>query len=212
MTLHDDLADARANRAGVWVFIIAGAAIIAATLASATLRILALVGGSPVTFSADLVNSELPLDNVNTLTASSAVSASTARTSSITFVLDSVPAAVLAPAVIQQAVLAITTCTVIVCLILLARNTLRGRIFSSGNTKLVAAAGFSGLVGFALAPAIGGIASHEAAFAAGLTDSLTPSLFAVDPFPFIIAAFAISIVLSAFALGDRLQRDQEGLI
>lgn len=209
MTSHPTPTDARANLAGVWVFILAGLAIIAATLASATLRILSLVNDSAVTFTADLASA--PIASTNLLPDADA-SATDVQATGVTFLLSSIPTAVLTPAILQQVVLTITVCTVIICLIALARNTLRGQIFSRGNTKLAATAGFTGLIGLGIVPALDGIASHEAAFAAGLTDSLTPSIFAVEPLPFIIAAFAIAIVLSAFSVGDRLQRETEGLV
>ena len=195
-------AGSRSNRAGIWVFMIAGIAIIIATATLASLRIAALLSEPATPFTIDLVESGTSLE-----TQHPAVSIDR-----ITFEIDNVPGTVLAPAIIEQAVLVLTTVTVIACLVALAWSTLRGRIFSRSNTRLAATAAITGLVGYGVAPEIGNIAAHEAAFSAGLTDSLTPSLFTVDPFPFIMAAFAASIVITAFTVGERLQRDTEGLI
>ncbi|QIM17210.1 hypothetical protein G7067_13580 [Leucobacter insecticola] len=113
-------------------------------------------------------------------------------------------------ATLQAAVAFGTAAVVVVCLTLLSPGFLRGRVFSRRNTALLATAGLTGLVGTGLAASFGGTASMEA------FDSLSSgegvALFAVEPGPFIIGTFAFALIMTAFSVGARLQRETEGLV
>lgn len=121
------------------------------------------------------------------------------------------PAVAVVPGIIGQVLQIITIVVVIGCLILLARSTLSGRIFSRGHTALVATAGITGLFGFAAVRFFDNMLAN--ATVAHVTDNgLDNAVISVEPFTFILAAFVIALITTVFSIGDRLQRDTEGLV
>ena len=38
------------------------------------------------------------------------------------------------------------------------------------------------------------------------------AVIAIEPFPFVLAVFIVAIICTAFTIGERLQRDTEGLV
>lgn len=103
-----------------------------------------------------------------------------------------------------------TITTAVICLALLALSVLRGRVFTRANTALITTAGMVGLVGAGSAEALGGTASIEAFDV--LSSGQGSTWFAVEPGPYIIGAFAFAVILTAFSVGARMQRETEGLV
>ncbi|KTR95700.1 hypothetical protein NS220_05385 [Microbacterium testaceum] len=124
----------------------------------------------------------------------------------------SLPPASLGALFIAEGLFAAVVVTVVTLLLLLTSDILRGRIFSRRNTGLVSAAGVVTLVGFAGVPffqnmvANGAIAYlSDRTFDRGAVQLIdVPSLIGI--------AFVAGLAGTVFAVGDRLQRDTEGLV
>ncbi|MFK0403316.1 hypothetical protein ACIQTT_13350 [Microbacterium sp. NPDC090225] len=122
------------------------------------------------------------------------------------------------PGILGQIVLALTVVTVIGCLLLLSRGILRGQMFSRRHTVLVSVAGIGGLIGFALARLFDNMLAN--ATVSLMTDNrLDTAVLTVEPFTWVLAAFIVAVISTAFTIGDRLQRekatlqkDTEGLV
>lgn len=195
-----------ADRVGIWIFMIAGVAIIAWSAYAGLMRIMQLLLGEDVPF---LVR--FPDTQVETPLAPGG--------SPVALQLDSAYIAVRQPTplgfwsgILEQLLFLAALVTVIVCLLLLSRKALRGEVFSRGSTTLVAVSGIVGLIGFGLSPLFGGLAGAEALL--GVTgDELDGFVvFAVEPLHFVIAAFVIALVVNTYTVGARIRRETEGLI
>jgi len=124
----------------------------------------------------------------------------------------SLPPASLGALFIAEGLFAAVVVTVVTLLLLLTSDILRGRIFSRRNTGLVSAAGVVTLVGVAGVPffqnmvANGAIAYlSDRTFDRGAVQLIdVPSLIGI--------AFVAGLAGTVFAVGDRLQRDTEGLV
>lgn len=115
------------------------------------------------------------------------------------------------PGILGQAAFALTILGVVTCLILLSRNILRGRVFGKVNTRIVMTGGFIGLLGAAASRFFDNMLANAAM--AQLTDGLTnTAVISVEPFTFVLAAFALSVIGTVFVIGTRLQRETEGLV
>lgn len=128
-----------------------------------------------------------------------------------TVTVDTLPGAALVAGVLGQVVLVLMTVTVVGCLLLVSLSILRGRIFSKRNTTLVATAGIVALIGVAAVQFCGNMLSNGALATVGIDPGHHPAL-SFEPFPFILACFAVATVCTAFTVGARLQRDTEGLV
>lgn len=128
-----------------------------------------------------------------------------------TIIAPQLPAIAAVPGIIGQVLQIITILVVIGCLILLARSTVSGRIFGRGRTALVATAGITGLLGFASVRFFDNMLAN--ATVARITDNgIDNAVMSVEPFTFILGAFVIALICTVFSIGDRLQRDTDGLV
>ncbi|QIM19149.1 hypothetical protein G7066_12265 [Leucobacter coleopterorum] len=123
-----------------------------------------------------------------------------------------VPAFSVWSGVIAQFVLAVTFVAVILCLILLSRRILRGQIFGRTSTRLVITAGMVGLLGTPMVHFLNNMLANGAIAQVSSPSEVDSSAISIDFFPFVIAAFAVAIICTVFMVGERLQRETEGLV
>lgn len=111
----------------------------------------------------------------------------------------------------QEILTFIAVATVIVCLVLLARNTLRGTIFQRKNTVLLTWAGIAAAFGYGISQFLGSMASNEVISRLSVG---SPAVYATrgDMMPYFLGFFAFGIVTIAYAVGARMQRETEGLV
>lgn len=121
------------------------------------------------------------------------------------------PIASVVALVIQPIIGAVAVTTVIACLLLLSVNIIRGRVFSRTNTVLVTIAGFTALIGAAAVPFFGNMGANGA-FAWISDQTFDNVLMTIEPFPFIALAFVAALASTVFSVGERIQRDTEGLV
>lgn len=185
------------------LFVSAGIAIAAWTVWNVAVRIAELVGDGPVAVLVEFLGTR-----VDAQVGATSLPVELDRG---VITVEGVGAMGVVPGVLGQLAFGATVVVVVGCLIALSRNILRGRVFGRSNTRLVGIGGAVGLVGAA--------ASHffdtmlaNAAMAHAIDGPFDTAVMSVEPFTFILAAFAIAVVASAFVIGDRLQRDTEGLV
>ncbi|GAA1855765.1 hypothetical protein ACFQZV_03660 [Microbacterium koreense] len=121
------------------------------------------------------------------------------------------PVASVGALVIEQVVIVAAVAVVVFCLLMLMWNTLRGQVFSRGNTTLVATAGIAGFVGVAAAPFFGNMGANGA-FAWISDRTFDNVILSASPVQLLGLGFIISLAITVFTVGDRLQRDTKGLV
>ncbi|SEB45457.1 DUF2975 domain-containing protein [Microbacterium hydrocarbonoxydans] len=196
----------RADAGAMIGFCISGALIAAYITVMSVIRIVELARGVDVPVLVEFVPSttgiDLPLSRGGSIAAG---------LDSATITAPELPAIAAVPGIIGQVLQIITIVVVIGCLILLSRSVLTGRVFSRRNTALVSTAGITGLVGFAGVRFFDNMLAN--ATVARITDNgVDNAIISVEPFAFILAAFVIALISTVFSIGDRLQRDTEGLV
>lgn len=194
----------RGDRGAIWLFIIAGAAIVIWTIVGAVLRCVELLSAGPVPVHAEFI------DTVVDAPIGEGGAAVPVSLESAVLSVDALPAASVVAGVLGQIALVVTTATIVLCLVLVSRGMLRGEVFSRRNTTLVSVAGITGLVGVAAVRFFGNMVANGAIAALGDFDD--NAILTIEPFPFVIAAFVVAVVGAAFSIGDRLQRDTTGLV
>lgn len=200
----DDYRPSRADRFATWSFIILGAIIVGWVLVHAALRTIDLLSPGPIDVPAEFLGTtaQAPIGKGGS-------DVPVALDSAVLTVAE-LPAASVVAGVLEQALLVATVATVVTCLILVTRGVLRGEVFSKRNTRLVATAGIVGLVGAAAVPFFGNMVANGAFSSLG--DFEEYAVMSIQPFPFVLAAFAIATVATAFTVGEKLQRETEGLV
>jgi hypothetical protein len=194
----------RGDRSALIGFCVAGLAIAAYFVVFSTLRIIELARGTDVPVLVEFMDAPVQIP----LTTGDSVTAGLDRA---TLTASSLPPIATAAGIIGQVVQILTIVAVIGCLILLARGILSGRVFSRRSTVLVMAAGITGLVGFAAVQFFDNMLAN--ATVAAVTDNgIDNAVISVEPFTFILAAFIIAVIGTAFVIGEKLQRETEGLV
>jgi len=124
----------------------------------------------------------------------------------------SLPPASLWALFIAEGLFAAVVVTVVTLLLLLTADILRGRIFSRRHTALVSAAGMVTIVGVAGVPFFHNMVANGAiAWLSGGTYD-RGAIQLIDLPSLIGIAFVAGLAGTVFAVGDRLQRDTEGLV
>lgn len=195
----------RGDRAGLVAFCIAGAAIAANITVASIIRIITLGSGVGVPvmieFADQPVEAPLGADGANV----------TLELDRASITADALPPIATVPGVIGQVIQMLTIIVVIACLLLLARSILTGTVFNRRNTALVMTAGITGLLGFAAVQFFDNMLANATVNV--VTDNaLNNAVITVEPFTFILAAFIVSVIGTVFVIGDRLQRETEGLV
>lgn len=195
----------RADAAALIAFCVAGIAIAAWITVFSVMRVIELARGTDVPvmveFIGDTVDAPLGPDG-------SALSIGLDRA---TLTAAQLPPIATVPGIIGQVVQILTILTVIACLILLAQSTLRGRVFSRRNTRLVMTAGITGLLGAAASRFFENMLAN-ATVSVVADNAFETAVISIEPFGFILAAFILSVIGTAFVVGDRLQRETAGLV
>ncbi|WP_295825188.1 hypothetical protein [uncultured Microbacterium sp.] len=196
----------RGDTVGFALFLLGGVAIAVSALVQSVVAIAHVLPNRDITLRAPFVATEAqaPLGPGGSLVAVQLDSASVT--------VDSLQPAALGALVISHALSAVTMVTVVTLLLILCFGILRGRIFSRAHTALVTASGLVAIAGMFFVPFFSNMAVNGALAllsdgtydraVVGTADVL--SLFGV--------AFIVALAGTAFAVGDRLQRDTEGLV
>lgn len=205
MTLQEKGTLSRGDKAGLVAFCVAGAAIAVIFAVQTVARIVELARGTDVPVLIEFLGDrvDVPLG---------------AGGSSIAVALDqatltaaSLPPIATVPGIIGQVIQFLTVVVVIGCLIVLSSGFFRGRIFSRRHTALVMTAGITGLFGFAAARFFENMLANATVNV--VTDNaFDNAVIAVEPVPFVLAAFVLAVIGTAFTIGDRLQKETEGLV
>jgi hypothetical protein len=195
----------RGDRASIVAFMVAGVALVAWAITDAVLRISSALNSSNVSVLGQFAGTpgQAPIGPGGSL-----VEIELDRAVLTTSAL---PTASLVSLVTAETIAAATVTTVVVCLLLLSVSVLSGDIFSRRNTALVATAGITGLVGAAAAPFFSNMAANGA-FAAISEREFVNVVISVEPLPYVLGAFVIALIATAFSVGERLQRDTAGLV
>lgn len=195
----------RADTLGIWAFMVIGTGIVAWAVVGAAMRIAAALTSDEVRVLGEFAGTpaQAPIGP-----GGAGVEVELDRAFLFTGEL---PTASLVSLVLAEVVFALTVAGVVACLVLLSASTLRGQVFSRRNTRLVATAGTVGLVGAAAVPFLGNMAANGA-FARISDGTFDNVVMAVDLMPFVLGAFVVAIIGTAFSVGERLQRDTEGLV
>lgn len=194
------------DRGALIGFCIAGVAIAAYITVFSIIRIIELARGVDVPVLVEFIGSKTPVD----LPLSTGDSIAVGLDSAV-ITAPELPMIAIVPGIIAQIAQILTIVIVIGCLILLARSVLAGRVFSGRNTVLVATAGVTGLLGFAAVRFFDNMLAN--ATVARITgNGVENAVISVEPFTFVLAAFVFALTSTVFVIGDRLQRDTEGLV
>jgi len=198
-----DRAISRGDAVGMALFVVAGVAITVWTISHAVARIIELAVGHDVPVMVEFLDvpAEVRLGG-------GALPVAVDRAS---VTAESLGTMAIVPGIIGQVAFALTITGVVACLIMLSRNLMRGRVFGKANTRIVMAGGMIGLLGTAASRFFDNMLAN--ATMAQLTDGDTQTaVLSVEPFTFVLAAFALSVIGTVFVVGSRLQRETEGLV
>lgn len=193
------------DRIAIWVYMVAGIAIVAWSGVFAIGRILEISRGAGVPVTIRPIGLELEA-------ASGSGAAVPVQVETATVTVPRLPADAYPLEVLHHAILFAATAIVVVCLLLLARDTLRGRIFGRRSTALVATAGITGLVGYGTVLGLDGAVGGSVLVDLDLSGAEGFVVLVGSPPLFIIAGFALAVILTAYAVGSRIQRETEGLV
>ncbi|MGO3146117.1 MAG: hypothetical protein ACTIJ6_00415 [Leucobacter sp.] len=194
------------DRIGIIIFMVIGLALVAWSAIASVLYIAEVVGGKGIKATVSLVDTtvEVPVGSsgasVPMLIDSASVSA------------DHLSGTAFGTAIISAVLGFIVVATIVTCLTLLARNSLRGKIFSRGNTRLVVAAGMTALMGFGMSSVLDRMVGNEVLLSMHSDALENVAVLTAEPMPFVLLAFAFGIVATAYTIGAKMQRETEGLV
>lgn len=195
----------RSDAVGLWIFMVVGAAIAVWTGIAASQRIMEVLPNTDVTvlgqFAGTIGSAPIGVDGTP-------IDVELERAM---LTVPALPVAALWAIVIQQVLLVITVLTVVVALVWLGRNVTRSVVFSRTNTVLVSTAGIVGLIGYAAVPFFGNMAANGA-FAVLSKRTFDNVVMSVEPFSLVLLAFVAALMSTVFAIGERMQRDTDGLV
>lgn len=193
----------RGDTVSLALFVIAGVAIALWTVWNVAARIAELVGGGPLQVLVEFVDTRADAKVAGTTLP--------VELDRAVISVEGLDAIGVVAGVLGQIAFGVTIVVVVACLIALSRNILRGRVFGKANTRLVAVGGIVGLVGAAASHFFDNMLAN-AAMAHAIDGPFDTAVITVEPFTFVLAAFALAVVGSVFVVGDRLQRETEGLV
>lgn len=195
----------RGDTIAMSVFFVAGAIFVIATAISAVSNIVGLFTGSATRVFAEFAGTpaQAPIgpDGANVIV----------ELDSAYLLANRLPFASVVALVLEQAVVVTAVATVVTTLLLVMWSILRGRVFGRRNTSLIGTAATAGIAGVALAPFFGNMGANGAfaTISGGDFDNVILSANLVQVFGI---AFLGALGTTVFMVGDRLQRDTEGLV
>lgn len=193
----------RGDRGALWTFVGVGIALTITTAVFAVIRIATLLGTGPTPVEVEFAG--LPAE----------VRAGTAQlpleVTSATIQVTELSTVALFAGIASPVLTSLLTATIAGCLIALAVSLVRGQIFSKRNSRLVVSAGLTGLIGFVAVNLLNTVLANDALFGATGGQS-SYMVLSVQPGAYLLAAFVIALVSSVFVIGERMQRDTEGLV
>ena len=205
MSTVQDIRTSRGDRVSIVAFIAAGVLLAAWSVIAAVVAIAEAAGNRDVRVLADFAGTPAHAP-IGPGGAAREVELVTAYVTA-----PQLPAASFAALILREALGAGIVVAIVVCLVWLALNVLRGRIFSRTNTTLVATATIGGLIAWAAIALLNTMVANGAIARISDRDFDNP-VMALPLQPLLLLAFAASIVVTAFTVGDRMRRDTEGLI
>lgn len=196
----------RGDTAGFLLFIVAGVAIAAWAVIGAVGSIVAAVGNRDVRVPIEF------LDTVAQAPIGPGGASVPVELTGAVVTAPSLPLASLWALFLSQGIFAAAVVTVVVLLALLCIGILRGEIFTRRHTRLVAAVGIVSLVAAFAVPFLHNMVANGAlawlsdrTYDRGLTQQIDLPIL-------IVIGFVAGLSSTVFAVGDRLQRDTEGLV
>lgn len=195
----------RWDAASLAIFMSIGAAFAVFTLVRAVIRVTEVLSGGDVRVFAQFAGTmaDAPIGPDGALIP---VELDTAY-----LIAPELPAGSVIALLIEQLVIAASVVTVVACLLRLTWNILHGRMFSKTNTRLVGTAGIAAFLGVALAPFFANMGANGA-FASLSDRTFDNVILSADLIPLLTVAFVAALAATTFTVGDRLQRDTEGLV
>lgn len=193
----------RGDRGALWAFIIAGIALATTTAVIAAIRISSLLGPGPTPIEIEFAG--LPAK------AAAGTSTLSFEVTSATLLASELSPVALVTGISAPVLLTLVTATIAVCLIALAASLIRGQIFSKRNSRLVVTAGLTGLIGFVAVNLLNTVLANDVLFGATGGQS-SYMVLSFEPGTYLLSAFVIALVSSVFVIGERMQRDTEGLV
>jgi len=196
----------RGDTVGFVLFLVGGVALAVASVVQAVVDIAAVLPNRDITllapFAATEAQAPIGPDGASV----------TVQLDSASVTVASLQPAALTALIISHVVFAAAMVTVVTLLLALCFGILRGRIFSRRHTALVTAAGIVAIAGMSLVPFFHNMAVNGAL--ARVSDGTYDRAVVgtVDVFALFAVAFVVALAGTVFAVGDRLQRDTEGLV
>ena len=194
-----------ADTVAMWIFIVAGLAIVGTTVYGAAVRLAEGLGGGAVDVPAVFVGTVArapigPDGEMREVELQHAV-----------LTTDGLSVAGTGALVLEQLLAVAAVITAVGCLVVVTLSVMRGRVFSRRNTALIATAGLAVLAGMLGVPFFGNMVANDA-FRAISDGTFDNAIMSVEPFPLLAIAFVAAMASTVFAVGARLQRETEGLV
>lgn len=196
----------RGDTGSFLLFIVAGVAIAAWAVIRSVGAIVAAVGNRDVRVSIDF------LDTIAQAPIGPDGAPVPVELTGAVVTVPSLPLASLWALFLSEGIFAATVVTVVVLLVVLCIGILRGEIFSRRHTRLVVAVGIVSLAAAFAVPFFHNMVANGAlawlsdrTYERGLTQQIDLPIL-------IVIGFVAGLSSTVFAVGDRLQRDTEGLV
>lgn len=196
----------RGDTVGFVLFLVGGLAIAVASVVQTVINLANVLPNRDITLLAPFVATEAqaPLGPNG--------AAVTVQLDSASVTVASLQAPSLVALVISHILFAVTMVTVVTLLLILCLGVLRGRIFSRAHTALVTGAGVVAIAGMYFVPFFHNMAVNGALALVSDGTYDRAVVGTVDVLTIFTVAFVVALAGTAFAVGDRLQRDTEGLV
>ena len=189
----------------LWFFLVVGAALVVMTTVFAVVRIVDAFTATtirvPAEFTGTLAEAPVGPDGA----------ARAVELDSALLIADGMSVAGRSAIVIEQVLAVASIATLVGCLIALSVSAMRRRVFSRRNTVLVNVAGAAALVGIGVVPFFGNMAANDA-FRAVSDGTFSNVIMTADLSSLFLVGFVAATASVVFVIGDRLQRDTEGLV